>query len=212
VGWGSDGPLSELLYFFYPTNGKKRKRNSMSDSEHSEEGEEGPEWMHSMYETLQSYRDLYQKCKAVTREQRAALGTERRSVLRYLRHTAARKVRSIEAILRDPPAIADAEAAETRASVRHDLFEHLVVRHLRGPALDADDRAAMLATIADPVVRRTVAALTVSKLGVAATAALAIGRLRARVARRAQWHPDGPSARALAATYPQSDVRRIPRG
>ena len=170
-----------------------------------------------MYETLQSYRDLYQKCKAVTREQRAALGTERRSVLRYLRHTAARKVRSIEAILRDPPVIADAEAAETRVSVRHDLFEHLIARHLRGPALeaaalDADDRAAMLATIADPVVRRTVAALTVSKLGVAATAALAIGRLRARVARRAQWHPDGPSARALAATYPRSDVRRIPRG
>ena len=102
-------------------------------------------------------------------------------------------------------------------SVRHDLFEHLIARHLRGPALeaaalDADDRAAMLATIADPVVRRTVAALTVSKLGVAATAALAIGRLRARVAQRAQWHPDGPSARALAATYPQSDVRRIPRG
>ena len=190
----------------------------MSDSERSEEGDEGPEWMHSMYETLQSYRDLYQKCKAVTREQRAALGTERRSVLRYLRHTAARKVRSIEAILRDPPAIAEAsvyaEAAETRASVRHDLFEHLVTRHLRGSAaaLDADDRAAMLATIADPVVRRTVAALTVSKLGVAATAALAIGRLRARVARRAQWHPDGPGARALAATYPQSDVRRIPRG
>lgn len=186
----------------------------MSDSEHSDEGDEGPEWMHSMYETLQSYRDLYQKCKAVTREQRAALGTERRSVLRYLRHTAARKVRSIEATLRDPPVIADAEATETRASVRHDLFEHLIARHLRGSAaaLDADDRAAMLATIADPVVRRTVAALTVSKLGVAATAALAIGRLRARVARRAQWHPDGPSARALAATYPQSDVRRIPRG
>jgi hypothetical protein len=134
------------------------------------------------------------------------------SVARYLRHTAARKVRSIEATLRDPPAYAYAEATETRASVRHDLFEHLIARHLRGPALDADDRAAMLATIADPVVRRTVAALTVSKLGVAATAALAIGRLRARVARRAQWHPDGPSARALAATYPRSDVRRIPRG
>jgi hypothetical protein len=188
----------------------------MSDSERSEEGEEGDEGPEWMYETLQSYRDLYQKCKAVTREQRAALGTERRSVLRYLRHTAARKVRSIEAILRDPPAIAEAsvyaEAAETRASVHHDLFEHLVTRHLRGPALDADDRAALLATIADPAVRRTVAALTVSKLGVAATAALAIGRLRARVARRAQWHPDGPSARALAATYPQSDVRRIPRG
>jgi hypothetical protein len=105
-----------------------------------------------------------------------------------------------------------AEAAETRASVHHDLFEHLVTRHLRGPALDADDRAALLATIADPAVRRTVAALTVSKLGVAATAALAIGRMRARVAQRAQWHPDGPSARALAATYPHSDVRRIPRG
>lgn len=134
------------------------------------------------------------------------------SVARYLRHTAAREVRNIEAILRDPPVIAEAsvyaEAAETRASVRHDLFEHLVARHLRGPALDADDRAAMLATIADPVVRRTVAALTVSKLGVAATASVDCGR----VARRAQWHPDGPGARALAATYPQSDVRRIPRG
>ncbi len=36
----------------------------MSDSEHSEEGdegEEGPEWM---YETLQSYRDLYQKVQS----------------------------------------------------------------------------------------------------------------------------------------------------
>jgi hypothetical protein len=73
--------------------------------------------------------------------------------------------------------IADAEATETRASVRHDLFEHLIVRHLRGSAaaLDADYRAAILATIADPVVRRTVAALTVSKLGVAATASVDCG-------------------------------------
>jgi hypothetical protein len=198
----------------------------MSDSERSdedersEEGEEGPEWMHSMYETLESYRALYRKCKAVPREQRAELGAERESVLRYLRHTAARKVRSIEAILRRPPEITEArasayaEATESSAAARHDLFDHLIARHLRGaaPALDADDRAAILATIADPAVRKTVAALTVSKLGVAMTAALAVGRMRARVAQREQWRPGGPGARALAATYPQNDVRLIPRG
>ena len=213
-----------LIFIFSTKRGKKRKR-SMSDSsdersEEGEEGEEGPEWMHSMLDTMQSYRDLYRKCKAVTREQRAALGAERVSVLRYLRHTAARKVRDIEATLRRPPVITDArasayaDATESSASARHDLFDHLIERHLRGsaPALDEDDRAAILATIADQDVRRTVAALTVSKLGVAMAAALAVGRMRARVARRAQWHPDGPGARALAATYPRSDVRRIPRG
>jgi hypothetical protein len=173
--------------------------------------------MHDLYDSLQSYRELRRQC-ALTDAQRAALGSERRSVLRYLTRTATRKVAHIEAALRDPRALTDAQgdafadATERAAAARLDLFEHLIARHLRGraPALDAEDRAAILATIADPEVRRTVTALTVSRLGVAVTAALAIGRMKARVAQRANWHPDGPGARALAATYPQSDVRRIP--
>jgi hypothetical protein len=106
----------------------------MSDSEHSDEGDEGRS---GCTRCSRRCNRTETSTKSAKRSRESSAPRWGQSVARYLRHTAAREVRSIEATLRDPPAIADAEAAETRASVRRDLFEHLIARHLRGPALEA---------------------------------------------------------------------------
>ena len=197
---------------------------SQSDAEWARLAADGwpdrPGWHADVWKLVRKYRTLQIETKNMEAAKGPVIAPRLLVVLRYLNDTARRKVRELEAILRNPPdlyAHASEEGyalrnqgyefvrkAEDKYDYREYLFHQLFKAEpfIRQNFMDEYSRGRVLDTIADPEVREIVGVLT-SKTGVALKAAHAVAKLRLRARRTAHdnWNPDGARGGALIGQY-----------
>lgn len=198
-----------------------------SDESGSEERDDAPGWLYEVWELMDEYEAMGREIERA--ERRVELTRARNLAVRYVQRVAAREARALRALLHSPPHWTERFGEEYVEKARR---AYAWLDFLRGSvseapphgrrdhiSMDADDRETVLRKIDDPEVRRVVAALTskTTKTGVGLRAALAVGKLKARVNRNAgdNWHPDGARGRALVEKYrndawPPSELFRSP--
>ena len=183
--------------------------------ESEERDDEAPSWLYEVWELMEEYEAIgseIERADAQVGARRVELTPARNLAVRYVQRVAAREAQRLHALLHSPPhwtePFGEAYVEEARRACAWLEFLYSGVKkappHGRRDhiAMDADDRERVLRTIDDPEVRRVVAVLT-TKTGVGLSAALAVGKLKARVNRNAgdNWHPDGARGSALLEKY-----------